>query len=153
MRLTLLFLLLFQFANAQRTDSEVYTYSPGVTFTVVRITHAKTTEYGNGMDGRRYIAPSGMHFKGAILEFKNDSGENVIIDFEQVFLIDSKGEKHKVESVVQSMKVTNTLEKLRQKLKAGKEKMFIVDFWPAFSKEDMVTKMIVNGQEVIFSYR
>lgn len=153
MRLTLLLLLFVQFAHAQRTTSETYTYAPGVTFKVANISHEKTTEYGNNRNRTLYIAPKGQHFKSAWLEFKNDTSEDVIIDFEQFFLVDSNGTKHHIESVIQSMKFTNTVEKYKQKLKAGKNKTIMMGFWPAFNKTDKVTQMIADGQEVNFTYK
>ena len=153
MKLTLLLLLFVQFAHAQRTTSETYTYAPGVTFTVVNISHEKTAEYGNNRNRTLYVAPKGQHFKGAWLEFKNETSEDVIIDFEQFFLVDSNGTKHHIESVIQSMKFTNTVEKYKQKLKAGKNKTIMMGFWPAFNKTDKVTQMIADGQEVNFTYK
>lgn len=153
MRLTLLLLLFVQFGHAQRTISDTYTYAPGVTFRVLNISHEKTTEYGNNRNRTLYIAPKGQHFKGAWLEFKNETNEDVIIDFEQFFLVDASGTKHHIESVIQSIKLTTTVERYKQKLKAGKTKTIMMSFWPAFNKTDKVTKMIADGQEVNFTYK
>lgn len=51
------------------------------------------------------------------------------------------------------MKFTNTVEKYKQKLKAGKTKMIMMGFWPSFNKNDKVTQMIADGQEVNFTYK
>ena len=151
MKKILLLLLFCQFLIPQRTKTDWHTYSKDVIFTIEKITHTKIAEYGNA-GSHMYIAKKGMHFRGAWIDFTNKSSEDVIIDFEQIFLLDSKGQKYPVHRVSQDLKLTGTSQKYKMKLKAGKTRRFNVGFWPAIEKSDNENIIMINGQSISYSY-
>lgn len=127
---------------AQQINSKNFPYIEGVEFNVKRFSSAKTTEFGNG-DGYTYIA-QGARFKTAWMEFTNNTDQDVEIDFSQFNLIDSKNNRYHPNGVVQAGKMTNTRENYTLKLKAGKTKLFFLEFWPPYPKDEPITRMVVN---------
>lgn len=65
------------------------------------------------------IAEKGSRFFTIVFDFKNNSSEVQTIDFETIFIKDSNSNLHKVDLVVMSIKMTTTIKKFEQKLKAN----------------------------------
>mgnify|MGYP000938523505 CR=1 FL=1 len=140
--MTFLAFAMISSAVAQQINSKNFSYIEGVEFNIKRFNSAKTTEFGNG-DGRTYIA-QGARFKTAWMEFTNSTEQDVEIDFSQFNLIDSNSNRYHPNGVVQGGKFTNTRENYKLKLKAGKTKLFLVEFWPPYPKDEPITRLVVN---------
>lgn len=120
-------------AFAQKVNSEPINYTDSVEFVVVRFTNAKTSDGGNTI----YIAEKGTAYKSVWFDFTNKSDKDEIINFGDIYLLDSKDNKYRPRTVVQTMKMsTGNNQELEITLKAGKEKRFLVEFWPPFPKDD-----------------
>ena len=149
MKILLMVLVCFAMSNAaaQKMADNSYEYDDGVNLTVVRFLNNKTATYGNGGDGRLYIA-KGARFKMAIIEIENTSKEDVEIDFKQFRLLDKNEKQYHVSGVSQAMKMSMTNENFTMKLKAGKKKTYAVEFWPPYPKDEPVTRMLVDNNTV-----
>ncbi|UPS92001.1 hypothetical protein [Bizionia sp. M204] len=142
---SLLVFISFSNASAQKIENNNFSYEEDVTFTIKRFNNSKTTQYGNGTDNRVYIA-QGARFKTAWIEISNNTKEDKEINFETFYLIDSQGKKYHVHIVVQSGKMGTTVERYKQQLKAGKERLFFAEFWPPYPKNEKIESMEVNGK-------
>lgn len=136
---------------AQRIAENKFTYRDGVTYSILRFEGWKTSEYGNGMDMKLYVAKNGLTFKTALIEFDNTTDKDVIIDFEKIFLLDSKNNKYHVSSIVQAGKLTTNLESYKKTLKAGKKRKILPTFWPAFPKDEKMERLMVNDTIINFN--
>ena len=144
-----LYLTLFFFAitlslSAQKIDSKELIYNDGVSFKIKRFNNSKTTQYGDGNDFTLYIAKGGR-FKSAWLEFSNTTAEDQEIDFGKIFLLDSNGEKYHIHIVAQAYRAAFTTENYKLNLKAGKTRLYIIEFWPPYPKDEKVEKIEVDG--------
>ena len=152
-KISFLAILLIAFStllNAQKLEDNSIKYSDGVTLFIKRFNNSVTTQYGNGTDNYLYIAKGGR-FKTGWLYFTNTTGEDVMIDFKQIFLLDHDNNKYHIHMVIQSGKLTATGEKYEQKLRANKTRLFAAEFWPPYPKGEKMEKIEVNGE--IFSIR
>ncbi len=146
-RFQFIFLVLItsmQATRAQRIEDNSFIYGDGVTFSVLRFEGWKTTQYGNGLDMKVYTAKKGLTFKNALIEFANTTDKDVVIDFEQIFLLDSNNNKYYISSVAQGGKLTSNVERYKQTLKAGKTRKFYPVFWPAFPKDEKIERLLVD---------
>ena len=144
--LSIAIILSFVFsASSQITGSAPLKYADGIEIDIKSFINSKTTNYGNNTDHTLYIAKGGR-FKTAQMKISNNTNQDVEIDFQKIFLLDSKGNKYHVHAVAQGMKLVTTLERYVLPLKAGKSKTFTPEFWPPFPKGENVERMEINGE-------
>jgi len=129
-------------AIAQKVDSPMYTFSEGIEYKLVAFNNSKTAGEGNVT----YIAKKGTAYKAGWFEFTNTTKEDIEVNFENIFIQDSKGNKYFANAVAQAMKMTIG-KHLSYKLKAGKTKTYMVEFRPPFPKDEFPT-LVVNDKVI-----
>lgn len=142
-KIKFLFIFLFAFttiAYAQMTQKNSYAYTPEVMLVVKAFQSGKTYDDTHKI----YIAGTGLRYKTAIIDIENGGDDDVDIDFGQFYLLDDQNNKYEVSAAVQGMKMTFTKEMVFT-LKRGKEKRYVVSFWPAFPKDQKITRMMIKG--------
>ncbi|AXG69303.1 hypothetical protein KORDIASMS9_01523 [Kordia sp. SMS9] len=129
---------------AQKIDRKaVYEYSDDIEFTVYSLSKSRTVDRAN----YRIKAEKGQKFITMVLNFKNKSSEEQIVDFETIFLIDKEDNLHEVDYFLKAgFRFTKSDPK--QKLKAKKKQKIIVQFAPSIPKNETVTRLLI-GEEVI----
>lgn len=133
----------FAQSKTEKQEKNTFEYAEGVNFTVLTLKRAR----GYSSAGlREYKADKGYEFVSMILEFKNESGADVEIDFSNFGILDDDQQKHALFGVMQAYKVTSTDQKFTFTLNKGKEKKYILAFKPV-SKNVLVNKLI-NGTEI-----
>ena len=143
-KIKFLFIFLFAFttiAYAQMTPNNSYAYTPEVMLVVKAFQSGKTYDDTHKI----YIAGTGLRYKTAIIDIENAGDNNVDIDFGQFYLLDDQDNKYEVSAAVQGMKMTFTTKEMVFTLKKGKKKRYVVSFWPAFPKDQKITRMMING--------
>jgi len=144
-----LFLIITFYVNAQKLDrKQMYNYNDDVEFRIYAKQKSRTTDRNNV----NLIAEKGSRFFTIVFDFKNNSSEAQTIDFETIFIKDSNSNLHKVDLVVMSMKMTTTIKKFEQKLKANKKRKIIAQFIPPMSKEEVITTLVINVKEIELQY-
>lgn len=115
MKYTLYFFLIFTITiSAQKIDKKArYDYSENLDFRIYGIQKSRTAD----RNFETLVAEKGYRFCTIIFEFKNNTSEPQIIDFEKIFIKDKSGNLHNVDLVVMSMKMTSTIKNFQQKLK------------------------------------
>jgi len=151
MKALLSFCLLISFiGSAQKLDRKhMYKYSDDVEFRVYSVQKSRVSDQGN----YTYIAEKGMRFFTIVFDFKNNSSEEQLIDFENIFIKDANDELHKVDFVVMAMKLTTGTKKFQQKLKANKKRKIITGFVPPMPKDEIIRTLVVNGEEIELVYK
>lgn len=129
-------------ATAQRVNSDYFKYNDAVDFKVKFFTSSKTSNTGNDVAGTLNVARKGESFKQGVFEFRNNTDEDQVINFSELFIVDNAGRKHQAKVVTQAMKMTSNPEKLEMTLKSKKEKTFIIEFWPPFPKDQLPKLMV-----------
>lgn len=135
-------------ATAQRVNSDYYKYNDALEFKVKFFTSSKTSNTGNDVAGTVHVARKGESFKQGVFEFRNNTDQDQVINFSELFIIDDEGQKHQAKVVTQAMKMTTNPEKLEMTLKAKKEKTYIIEFWPPFPK-DQFPKLMVRDEVIV----
>lgn len=149
-KLVCLFLLFVTVATfGQKLDRKArYDYSEHVDFRIYGIQKSRTAD----RNYETFIAEKGYRFYTIVFEFKNNSSETQIIDFETIFIQDKKGNLHKVDLVVMAMKMTSTIKKFQQKLKPNKKRKIIAQFTPPIHKDERIEKLIIDNVPIILTY-
>ena len=133
----------FSQSEKETNEKTIYEYADGVTFTLLRTYRGR--EY-SGPTNTSYKAEKGYEFVGIILDFKNESGADVEIDFSNFGVLDDDGQMHAILGVIQSLKLTNTDQNFTLKLKKGKEKRYILTFKPV--SVNVAVSQLVIGTEL-----
>ncbi|TRW22212.1 hypothetical protein FMM05_18675 [Flavobacterium zepuense] len=139
---TLLTLFIICTASAQKIEMDYQPYSAGVDF---RMTRIKTTKISDAENGKTTIAKGDSRFRTVMFEFKNNTEEEQPIDFETVKLVDSKNNKYYVK-IAMSMGINTNPHNLEFKLKGGKTKSYMVEFWPPAPKDETSFRLEVHGE-------
>ena len=126
--------------TAQKIDSPKYTFTDGIEFQLHRFMNAKTAFENNVT----YVAKKGTTYKTGMFEFTNTSNADIEVNFEKIFLLDSKNNKYFPNLVVQAMKM-NLRKQFIYTLKPGKTKTYGVEFWPPFPKDE-TPRLMVNDE-------
>lgn len=134
--------------SVKKGGDEYHSYYDGITFKVLGIYKNKSTDGYNS--NQTLIAAKGKRFASIALEFKNDTKENKIVDFEDFFLLDNKNNKYQVSKVVRSLRVAFTNKKMEFEIKPGVSKTFFIEFHPSFSKDEEITTLLVKNQVIKF---
>jgi len=135
---------------AQKIDKEyMFNYSDGIVFSVQRIQKYRTITRGS----KEIIAGKGRRFISITFEFINKTPEEQIIDFEK-FTLEAKDKQiHKVDYAVIVLKLTETYMNLQLKIKPYSKRGFIVMFRPSFAKDELVEKLIIDGNVFMLRYK
>ncbi|WP_298901344.1 hypothetical protein [uncultured Psychroserpens sp.] len=144
-----LFLLISFTASAQKLDrKQMYSYSDDVEFRIYAIQKSRTADRNQEV----FVAEKGQRFFTIVFEFKNKSSEAQVIDFEKIFIKDKDGNLHEVDLVVMSMKLTTSIKKFQQKLKANKKRKIIAQFIPPLPKKELIKTLVIDGTEIELKY-
>ena len=148
-KLLCLFLLFTTIVAAQKLDrKERYDYSENVDFRIYAIQKSRTADRNQEV----LVAEKGYRFYTIIFEFKNNTSETQIIDFEKIFIEDKNRNLHKVDLVVMAMKMTTTIKKFQQKLKPNKKRKIIAQFSPPIHKDEKIEKLIIDNSLIRIKY-
>ncbi|RZJ76066.1 MAG: hypothetical protein EOO45_03575 [Flavobacterium sp.] len=148
MRSLLLFLLCFCFISCglQKINSPFSTIADGLELRVRHIQSIKAYEGGNALN----IASKGARFKRVFYELKNTSKEDIIVDFDAIRLMDSRGYGYAPCIVMQNLKATSNPYKIEHKLKAGKSRSFMVQYCDPFNKDEILSKVMAYDKVLEF---
>ncbi len=153
-KLLLLFLLCSFTVNAQKIDRKVYyDYSENVEFRVYSLTKQRIINRGPDHNGVAIVAEKGRRFVTLALQFKNNSSETQVIDFEEVFIRNQNGELHDIDFVVMGVKLTISTERYKQKIKPNKKRIIYVQFRPSFDKDEEIKTLIMDGKTITLKYK
>jgi hypothetical protein len=147
---TVLICYLLHSCGVNRIDSKYYKFNEHIDFKIIGFTNSKTRIGGNQTT---YLARKGLRYKQISVRFKNNSESKQEFDLGNLFLIDKYNRKHKVVTIVKSGKfqIGNSIFKREQKLKGGKESLYILETDPPFPKDEIVMKLAIDdsGEEVL----
>lgn len=128
-------------------DNTYHPFSDGVEFKVQYVTLAKYSDAGENRN-YQYIAKKGGRIIQVQLKLKNNTQEDKKISLKDFYIIGQDNTKYEPVFVSQSGKFNGVYwDELEVKLKANKEKTFLVQFKPGISKDAKVTKVLVNDNE------
>lgn len=144
-----IFLLITVTASAQKLDrKQMYSYSNDVEFRIYGIQKSRSADRNNVT----YLAEKGNRFFTIVFEFKNNSSEAQIIDFEKIFIQDNNSNLLEVDLVVMSMKMTTSIKKFQQKLKGKKKRKIIAQFIPPLPKDTVIKTLVIDGNIIELKY-
>ncbi len=149
-KLILILFLSFSFAvSAQKIDRKTfYSLTEQVEFRIFGIAKQKYIERGYNT---RIIAEKGNKFVTIVFEFKNNSSEAKIVDFEKVFILDKKSTLHHID-YLKKAGVRFTGEGLKQKLKPKKKIKIIAQFRSSLPKDEIIDMLQIHGVNIQLSY-
>ena len=139
--LVFIFLITFS-AAAQKIDMEFATMDEQLEYKVKYFMNWKTTQD----PGYTYIAKKGLTYKTAVMEIKNVTNEDLKIDFSRIAILDKNNNKYQAHHAVQSGKLIMS-DKLTRNLGADNTRTFMVEFWPAFPKDE-VPRLLIDDQVI-----
>jgi len=153
-KITFIILLFPLLIFAQKIDRKVYyDYSEKVEFRVYQLKKQRMIDRGSANYSNSIIAKKGRRFITMILEFKNNSSETQIIDFEKIFLKNNNSELHAIDFVVMAMKLTGRTNKMQQKLKPNKKRKIAIEFRPSFDKAEIIDTLVIDGKIIELKYQ
>ncbi len=138
--------VVFQFSCVAQFSKTYYPLGENLEFRVKFVYKSKSSTTGSGNNQVVYLAKKGKHFKAVVFKIRNNSDEDKTIDFEKFKLIDAAGDEYTPKQAMQAMKLTFNTEKLQFKLKAGKSKAYIVEFWPPYPKYEKIKKLMIGNR-------
>ena len=142
------FILLFLVScGVNKIDSSYYKLNENIDFKIVRLLNTRTRAASN--QTTTYIASKGYRYKQAHIRIRNNSEEKQEFDLGHLYLIDKYNRKHKVSMAAKSMKVQTgkSLYKTEKKLGGKKEGLYMLDFTPAFPKDEVITKIAIDTSD------
>lgn len=123
----------------KKLKSELINYTNDVDITVLSYQESKYYDYGNVT----FRAPKGYSFIALWLKIENKSNDTKMIDPEDFYLVDDSNLKYSVSQFLKEFKFISKVKE--QKLKAKKEKKFLLLFRPSFPKKSNM-RLLVNGE-------
>jgi major membrane immunogen (membrane-anchored lipoprotein) len=131
--------------STQKINTGYFTYDNDLEFKVNYFIAQKFSE--NGLqDGRTHVSQGGRYIT-ANITFKNKSAEAKNIDFSEFKLLDDQGKEYSA-SFANSSTGSSFSDGMIQKIKPEKEKDYIVEFWPAFPKDQPIKTILFRGKEI-----
>lgn len=145
-KILILFILFSGIASAQKIDQTVsYQYSDDVEFKIRKIRKKRAVDRGYHTTTVWHIAEKGSRFIEIRFEFRNNSSEEQIVDFEKVFLMNEDLRLNEVSLVTMEMKLVD-LNPYKQKLKPNSKRFIIVGFTHPFPKEEQINKLVIGDK-------
>lgn len=132
--------------GANKIDSSYYKLNENIDFKLLYLSNLKTIPYSRS---QTYIAKKGYRYKQAQIKIRNNSEEKQEFDLGHLYLIDKYNRKHKFWSGVKlrQLQAGNSMYNSKKKLGGKKEGVYLIQFSPAFPKDEVITKIAIDTSD------
>ena len=132
--------------KVNKIDSAYHQLDENIDFKIVRIVNGRTR---SASSQTTYISNKGFRYKQVHLKIRNNSEEKQEFDLSHLYLLDKYNRKHKVSLAVKSMQLQtgNSLYNIEKKLGGKKEGLYMLDFTPAFPKDELILKIAIDTSD------
>lgn len=128
-------------------DNAYHPFSDGVEFKVQYVTLSKYSDAGENRN-YQYVAGKGARILQVQLKLKNNTQEDKKLSLKGFYIIGRDNTKYEPVFAAMSGKVNGVYwDELEVKLKANKERTFLLQFKPGIPKDEKVARVLVNGNE------
>lgn len=140
--------LLLSSCGIHQINSKYFKWNEEIDFMVVGFFNVKMTEGQENNKNVTYIARKNSRFKRASFRFKNNTNQPLEINFENLFLLDKFNRKYPTRVAGQAYKgYSNDVFELQRPIKANEEALFLLEFFPAFPKDEVITKITIDTSD------
>tara|TARA_Y100000815_G_C13266969_1_gene471482 strand:+ start:555 stop:1052 length:498 start_codon:yes stop_codon:yes gene_type:complete len=129
-----------------KIDSSYYKLNENIDFKIVRLIDGRKRTASNQTV---YTANEDFRYKQAHIKIRNNHEEKQEFDLSHLYLVDKYNRKHKVSRVMKNLQfqTNSSMINTEKKLGGKKQGLYIVDFTPAFPKDELVLKIAIDTSD------